>query len=90
MLKIKGVKFWPSQIGMILKSFPSLAGRYSIIVSSKNKTDHIELLIESQSDQKKEIDKLSEKIKRDILISFDKINIVEKIEGTIGVVDQRG
>ncbi|MFH1628422.1 MAG: AMP-binding protein, partial [Pseudomonadota bacterium] len=35
MLKIKGVKFWPSQISGILRAFPGLTNRYQVVISTK-------------------------------------------------------
>jgi phenylacetate-CoA ligase len=89
MLKIKGVKFWPSQIGNILREFPEYKDRYRVVVRSKMGVDRLELVVEGSESGKDKADELSGRLKQETLLAFDKIEIVEKLEGGSRVVDER-
>jgi phenylacetate-CoA ligase len=89
MLKIKGVKFWPSQIGNILREFPEYKGRYRVVVRSKMGVDKLELMVEGNESAKDRADDLSRRLKQETLLAFDKIEIVEKLEEGPLVLDER-
>lgn len=80
MLKVKGVKFWPSQVGNILREFLECTGRYRIKVSSKLGTDWLELLAEGMEAAEGRTKELSRRLKQETLLTFDKIEIVGKLE----------
>jgi phenylacetate-CoA ligase len=88
MLKIKGVKFWPSQIGNILREFPECRDRYRIGVRSIKGVDHLEITVEGEMSKDKR-EELSRRLKQETLLAFDKIEIVEKLEEGPLVIDER-
>lgn len=89
MLKIKGVKFWPSQIGNILREFPEYIDRYHVVVRSKLGVDRLELVVEGSVSAKDKVDDLSRRLKQETLLAFDKIEVVEKLEEGPLVIDER-
>jgi len=89
MLKIKGVKFWPSQIRTILHGFPEFSNRYRVKITSQRGVDFLELTIEGDREGKNRIDELSMKLKQETLLSFNKIVIVDKLGEGPMVVDER-
>jgi len=89
MLKIKGVKFWPSQVGTVLREFPEFKDRYRIAVRSKKGVDVLELIIEGSGPVKEKVDELSKRLKQETLLAFDKIEVVEKLEEGPLVIDER-
>jgi phenylacetate-CoA ligase len=89
MLKIKGVKFWPSQIGNILREFPEYKDRYRVVVRSKLGVDELELVVEGNESAKDKADGLSRRLKQETLLAFDKIEIVEKLEEGPLLIDKR-
>jgi phenylacetate-CoA ligase len=90
MLKIKGVKFWPSQVGNILREFPEFKDRYRIGVRSIKGVDCLEIAVEGGEVSKDRIEELSKRLKQETLVAFDKIGIVEKLEEGPVVIDERG
>ncbi len=89
MLKVKGVKFWPSQVQNILRAFSELTGRYRLKVSSSLGTDRLELLVEGLEAAKGKMEELSKRLKQETLLAFDKIEILPKLEEGPLVVDER-
>jgi phenylacetate-CoA ligase len=89
MLKVKGVKFWPSQVGNILREFPECKDRYRIEVRSIMGVDTLEITVEGGEFSKGKIDELSKRLKQETLVAFDKIGIVEKLEEGPLVIDER-
>lgn len=89
MLKIKGVKFWPSQIGTILQEFPELTNRYRVVVRSQKGVDMLELMVEGSQGAKRKMEELSKRLKHETLLAFNKIEIMEKLEEGPLVVDER-
>jgi phenylacetate-CoA ligase len=89
MLKIKGVKFWPSQISTILHGFPEFTNRYRVNITSRRGVDFLELTIEGAREAKERTDELSIKLKQETLLAFNKVVIVDKLEEGPMVVDER-
>jgi len=89
MLKIKGVKFWPSQIATILRSYPQLSSRYRVEVDSLEGVDTLSLVIEGTPDSAMVLDKLASHLKTETLLKFNEIRITEKLEDGPSVVDKR-
>ncbi len=89
MLKIKGVKFWPSQISGILKEFPQLANPYRVVVREKNGVDHLELHLQGNPSAKDPLERLLARLKQETLLAFNDIRITEELEKGPLVVDQR-
>lgn len=89
MLKIKGVKFWPSQIATILRSYPQLSLRYQVVVDSLEGVDTLSLVIEGPPDSAAALDKLASHLKTETLLKFNEIRIAEKLEDGPSIVDKR-
>jgi phenylacetate-CoA ligase len=89
MLKIKGVKFWPSQVGNILREFPECKDRYRIGVRSIKGVDSLEITVEGGDFSKDRMEELSRRLKQETLLAFDKIEMVEKLEEGPLVIDER-
>lgn len=89
MLKIKGVKFWPSQISGILRSFPGLGNRYRVVVGTKKGVDFLELKVEGDLKKENNLEELSMQLKRETLLAFNDIEVVAKLEEGPLMVDER-
>ena len=89
MLKVKGVKFWPSQISGILISFPGVTNRYQVVVRSEKGTDFLRLLVESKDPSRLNTEELSRRLKLETLVAFNDIQIVNRLEEGPAVIDQR-
>src|SRR4030043_51861 len=80
MLKIKGVKFWPSQISSILRGFTDYRDKYRVLVRSNRGVDLLELVVEGDESAKNKMEDLSRRLKQETLVAFDHIEVVEKLE----------
>ncbi len=89
MLKIKGVKFWPSQIATILRSYPQFSPRYQVVVDSLKGVDTLSLTVEGSPAQAPILEKLAAHLKSETLLKFNEIRISEKLEDDPRVVDKR-
>ena len=88
MYKVKGVKFYPSQLNLVLKGFPELTGKFRAIIKRTEKgTDYLEVEVEGQ--ESVDHRKLEEAMKNALLISPNKITIVDRLEKDRAVVDLR-
>lgn len=63
MIKVKGVKFWPSQVGIILLEFPELTEKYRIRIYSEKGVDRLELIVEEDEQRPFKSDALAERLK---------------------------
>jgi phenylacetate-CoA ligase len=85
MYKVKGVKFYPSQLPLILKSF-GLSGNFRVVVRRTEKgTDYLEIEVEGKGVDVRE---LANAIRNTLLISPNEIKFVDEI-GKQEVVDER-
>lgn len=89
MLKIKGVKFWPSQIATILRSYPQFSPKYQVTVDALNGVDTLALVVEGKTGSAVLLDKLATHLKSETLLKFNEIRITEKLEDGPSVVDKR-
>jgi phenylacetate-CoA ligase len=89
MLKVKGVKFWPSQVRNILREFPECKERYRIGVRSVKGVDSLEITVEGGEFPKHKIEELSKRLKQETLLTFDNVKILEKLEEGPLVIDER-
>jgi len=89
MVKVKGVKFWPSQIGTILQGFSFATGNYRVVFKTRRGVDFVELFIEGSEYSSEDVEKLEHVLRRDTLVKFNEIVIVEKLEPGPRVVDER-
>jgi phenylacetate-CoA ligase len=89
MVKIKGVKVYPSELKTVLLGVEGATGAYRLVVGRKDHGgDHLTLQVEGAPGSAA-IDVLAERFKRQTLIQADSIEAVEKIEGAALVVDKR-
>jgi len=89
MLKIKGVKFWPSQVGTILREFPDVSNQYRVKVREIKGVDNLSLIIEGNENADAQIDALLKRLKQETLLTFNRISIVDSLEAGPLVVDER-
>jgi len=84
MYKVKGVKLYPSQIPIVLKSFPELTGKFRVVIDRTEKgTDYLKIQVEGKCD----VEKLKTMLKDALLVTPD-VEVVDKLEET-GVIDLR-
>ncbi len=88
MYKVKGVKFYPSQLNLVLKGLPGLTGRFRAVIKRTEKgTDYLEIEVEGKGEV--DYQRLEEAIKGSLLISPNQIRVVEKLEKDGEVLDLR-
>jgi len=88
MYKVKGVKFYPSQLNLVLKGFPGLTGRFRAVIKRTEKgTDYLEVEVEGREEV--DIRQLEEVLRSALLISPNEIKVVEKLEKDREVLDLR-
>ncbi|SIT40529.1 putative Phenylacetate--CoA ligase [Paraburkholderia ribeironis] len=89
MLKIKGVKIYPSELRAVLLGVEGLSGAYRLVVSrNAHGGDRLSLQVEG-TPAPAAIDAIAMRFKQQTLISADAIEAVVKLEGTHLVTDQR-
>ncbi len=89
MLKVKGVKFWPSQISGVLRAFPGLTSRYQVVVRTKRGVDFLLLMVEGDDTSSPGIDELSKRLKQATLLAFNEIRVVSRLDKGPTVIDER-
>ncbi|MFO7962892.1 MAG: hypothetical protein R6U50_03135 [Desulfobacterales bacterium] len=89
MLKIKGVKFWPSQVGTVLRAFTGATGNYRVVVEEENGVDVLSLVIETARPLDPGIEELSKRLKQETLLAFNRITTTEHLEQGAPVIDRR-
>jgi phenylacetate-CoA ligase len=88
MYKVKGVKFYPSQLNLVLKGFPQLTGRFRAVIKRTEKgTDYLEIQVEGSGDVDHK--KLEEAVRSALLISPNEIRVVDRLEKDREVLDLR-
>lgn len=89
MLKIKGVKVYPSELRTVLLGMDGLSGAYRLVVSrNSHGGDHLTLQLEG-SPAAAAVDAIAARFKQQTLISADAVEAVAKLDGTHIVTDQR-
>jgi phenylacetate-CoA ligase len=89
MVKVKGVKLYPSQIPLVLKAFPELTGKYRILISSTGATETLKMLVEGNVTQGYDISSLQKRLKEALLILPNQIEVVKNLEDGPNIMDQR-
>ena len=89
MVKVKGVKLYPSQIPLVLKTFPELTGKYRILISSTGTTETLQMLLEGNVTQGYDISSLRKRLKEALLILPNQIEVVKNLEDGPNIMDQR-
>ncbi|CAG9218986.1 Phenylacetate-coenzyme A ligase [Paraburkholderia tropica] len=87
MVKVKGVKVYPSELKTVLLGVPGATGAYRLVLSRKaHGGDHLTLLVEGAPN---DLQAVAERFKRQTLIHADAIEVVEKLDGPALVEDNR-
>jgi phenylacetate-coenzyme A ligase PaaK-like adenylate-forming protein len=89
MLKIKGVKFWPSQIGTILQGFPEVTRKFQVLVDNPKGVDFLTLRIEVKEGVQPDLNELSRKLKQETLLAFNEILLENRLEDGPVLIDRR-
>lgn len=90
MVKVKGVKLYPSEIRAVLLGIDGLDGGYRLTVSTKRGgSDTLSLALEGTADDGA-AELVSRRFKSQTLISVDEISIVAELEDGPSLIDQRG
>lgn len=89
MIKVKGVKVYPSQISLILKTYPELSDKpYRIIISKKESGGDL-LTLEIKSEKYESADLLKKHLKETLLINIDDLRFMKEMpEGPL-IEDRR-
>lgn len=87
MVKVKGVKLYPSQVAAVAREFPGLTGKYQVKVSRRQGTDWLAITFEGE--KKVDVDLLREKLKTTLIIVPNELGVVDCLAET-GVFDERG
>jgi len=89
MVKIKGVKIYPSQINLVLKSYPEIADKkYKIVVSRPaSRADYFRLEIEAP--EINEAETLIKHLKENLMIKVDEIAWLDHLDGDEVIKDNR-
>lgn len=89
MVKVKGVKLYPSEIRNVLLGLDGLTGRYRLIVSCRAAgSDHLELQLEGRADDAV-LKAVAVRFKQQTLISADSMQVVAALAQGDLVLDQR-
>ncbi len=88
MVKVKGVKLYPKELGPILASVPGLDSKQFQLVISRtgSGTDHLKLQVLGESNA--DTSKLEPMFRKALGIGMNELQVVEKLEGEL-VVDTR-
>lgn len=90
MVKVKGVKLYPSEIRSVLLGIGSLDGSYQLTVSKKpSGGDHLRLCL-SGTGGDSVIAEVADRFKSQTLVAADGIEIVDMLDDGPDVVDERG
>ena len=89
MVKVKGVKVYPSEIRSVLLGLDGPTGGYRLTVSGKDSGgDRLALALEGRGDDDV-LEEIARRFKSQTLISADEITFEEKLEEAHAVVDTR-
>ncbi|MEC7489596.1 MAG: hypothetical protein VYA17_08425 [Pseudomonadota bacterium] len=89
MVKVKGVKIYPSEIRSVLLGLDGPTGGYQLTVSRRRGGgDQLALVLEGAGGDKV-CEEISTRFKRQTLISADEISFVENLDGGSIVIDHR-
>jgi phenylacetate-CoA ligase len=86
MYKVKGVKFYPSQLPLILKGL-GLSGKFKVVIERTEKgTDYLKLVVEGKD---VDVEAVKRAVKEHMLITPNEVEVVEKLEKDREVLDLR-
>jgi phenylacetate-CoA ligase len=77
MVKVKGVKVYPSQVASIARTFLGLTGKYRLEIEKRLGVDYLAIVLEGSMSVDKEL--LNEKLRQGLFIEPNDLKIVEKL-----------
>ncbi|MDE0174892.1 MAG: hypothetical protein OYH76_05365 [Defluviicoccus sp.] len=89
MVKVKGVKIYPSEVGAVLLGIEGLTGKYRIAVESERGRDRLALTLEGRADDDA-LEAVAERFRRQTLIGADRIEVAAALDDGPVTVDRRG
>ena len=88
MLKVKGVKTYPSEIRAVLLGIEGLTGKYRITVETERGRDRLALTVEGVADDDA-LEAVAERFRRQTLIGADRVEVAAALEDGPVAVDRR-
>ena len=88
MVKMKGVKIYPSEIRAVLLGIDGLTGKYRITVETERGRDRLGLTLEGSADDDA-LEAVARRFRRQTLIGADRIEIAAALEDGPVTVDRR-
>ena len=89
MVKVKGVKIYPSEIRAVLLGIEGLTGKYRVTVEADRGRDRLALVVEGRADDAA-LETVAERFRSQTLIGADRIEVAESLEDGPAAVDRRG
>ena len=89
MVKVKGVKIYPSEIRAVLLGIDGLTGKYRITVETERGRDRLALTLEGGADDDA-LDAVAERFRSQTLIGADRIEVAAALDDGPVTVDRRG
>ena len=88
MLKVKGVKIYPSEIRAVLLGIAGLTGKYRIAVETERGRDRLGLFLEGSVDDDA-LETVAERFRSQTLIAADRIELVSALDDGPVTLDRR-
>ena len=89
MVKVKGVKIYPSEIRAVLLGVEGLTGKYRMTVEAEKGRDRLALTLEGRADEDA-LETVAERFRSQILIGADRIELADALDDGPVTVDRRG
>ena len=89
MVKVKGVKIYPSEIRAVLLGVEGLTGKYRITVEAEKGRDRLALTLEGSADDDA-LETVAERFRSQTLIGADRIEVAAALDEGPMTVDRRG
>jgi phenylacetate-CoA ligase len=81
MLKVKGVKVYPGQLGLVFYGTPGLTGTYRVVVDRPENTDRLTIECEAEDPEAVDRESLRGTIREALLVTPDELDLVAGIDG---------
>ena len=88
MVKVKGVKVYPSEIRAVLLGLDGLSGRYRLTVEAPSGRDRLALMLEGTSGEDT-LEEVARRFKSQALIAADEISLTHSLEDGPDLIDRR-
>lgn len=85
MTKVKGVKFFPEELGGLLAGVDGLTGEYQVILSREEGVDHLRLVCEGDAST----DEIRDVVEANIVQQLDEVETVEELDADTILRDER-